>query len=99
MVTVRRLQYWWRGFNDAVFGGSLHRVKIQLGRLEPDWIGGYDTDDGIYIAPELSEEDAMSTLLHEMIHQWQHENDLPLSHGNSFRKWSKVCRLCTGLSV
>ena len=29
---------------------------------------------------------ALETLLHEMVHQWQHENGLPLDHGAGFRK-------------
>lgn len=29
--------------------------------------------------------DAELTLLHEMVHQWQHESGLPLGHGPAFR--------------
>ena len=30
--------------------------------------------------------EAMHTLLHEMVHQWQHESGVPLDHGAGFRK-------------
>ena len=30
--------------------------------------------------------EALHTLLHEMVHQWQDENGLPLDHGPAFRK-------------
>jgi hypothetical protein len=29
---------------------------------------------------------AVETLLHEMVHQWQHEQGLPIDHGAAFRK-------------
>ena len=99
MLTVRKLQFWWRGFNDAVFGGELRPIKIECGYIEPN-VWGMCYDDGcICILDTLSEADGMSTLLHEMIHQWQYENGLPMNHGNTFSKWRKTCRLRTGLLV
>ncbi|MFM8909711.1 MAG: SprT-like domain-containing protein [Gemmatimonadota bacterium] len=29
---------------------------------------------------------ALETLLHEMVHQWQHEQGLPIDHGAEFRR-------------
>jgi hypothetical protein len=29
---------------------------------------------------------AVETLLHEMVHQWQHESGLPIDHGLDFRR-------------
>ncbi len=100
MLSTRKLQYWWRGFNDAMFNGELRPLKIKLEMpSEPNWIGEYNTGREIIISPHQSEDDAMATLLHEMIHQWQDENNLNLGHGNTFSKWRKLCRLRTGLLV
>jgi hypothetical protein len=33
--------------------------------------------------------EAMHTLLHEMVHQWQHETGAPVDHGLGFRKKAK----------
>jgi hypothetical protein len=30
--------------------------------------------------------EAMHTLLHEMVHQWQHETGQPVDHGTAFRQ-------------
>lgn len=99
MLNVRLLQYWWRGFNDVVFGGELRPIKIEHGYIEPN-VWGLCYDDGlIVISDRLDADTAMSTLLHEMIHQWQAQNGLPMNHGNTFSKWRKTCRLLTGLEV
>lgn len=34
-------------------------------------------------------EDFMSTVAHEFVHAWQHEQGLPVDHGESFRPWIK----------
>ena len=31
-------------------------------------------------------DDALQTLVHEMVHQWQAETGLPLDHGRHFRR-------------
>lgn len=31
-------------------------------------------------------EDVIHTLIHEMVHQWQDENGLPIDHGSHFRR-------------
>ena len=99
MLNVRKLQYWWRGFNDAVFGGELRPIKIVHGWTGRGVWGWCTSDREIIISDKLDEDQAMSTLLHEMIHQWQLEHGLEMSHGASFLKWSKTCKSLTGLQV
>ena len=35
-------------------------------------------------------EEAVHTLLHEMVHQWQDERGLPVDHGRDFRRKAKA---------
>lgn len=99
MLTARKAQRLWREFNASVFDGKLKRIKIVIGYTEPEiWGLCYDSRL-IVISDTITDEQATSTLLHEMIHQWQFENGLTMHHGNSFSKWRKVCLQRTGLSV
>ena len=34
--------------------------------------------------------EAVQTLLHEMVHQWQDETGMPVDHGREFRRKSKL---------
>lgn len=99
MLTARKLQYWWRGFNDAVFGGELKPIKIVYGYAEGGMWGWFTSDRLIIISDRIDGEDSMATLLHEMVHQWQFENGLELDHGDSFEQWREPCRLLTGLEL
>ena len=100
MLTARKVQYWWRGFNDAVFGGKLRRMKIIVGWTEPAVWGWCTSDREIIISDRIeSEEDQMATLLHEMVHQWQLENGYEMDHGDSFEQWREPCLSRTGLEL
>jgi hypothetical protein len=42
---------------------------------------------------------AAETLLHEMIHQWQHETGLPLDHGVAFRRKARALGISPAATV
>ncbi len=81
--------------NDRFFDGALRRISFRiswrmqrkLGELALD----LKTDRPLEIAVSGSHikrdgwREVEHTLLHEMIHQWQAENDLPVDHGAIFR--------------
>ena len=88
-------------FNDRLFGGSLPPVLLNFSRLNrtygffaPErWTGG-----GTQRAHEISlnpqhlktrkPEDVASTLVHEMVHLWQHEHGDPGRTGYHNREWA-----------
>lgn len=55
----------------------------------------YDEDDTpeyyheIVVSPKcnFTNEDYKSTLAHEFVHAWQHENEIKVDHGPEFMKW------------
>lgn len=80
--------------NAAHFGGALRpvdvrvsrRMKTRLGHFAP---GGSRPGDIVISRRHIRRHgwnEALATLLHEMVHQWQEENALPLDHGAAFRR-------------
>ena len=92
---AKRLTEWHRRYNERHFGGSLKAIPVRVSRRMRARLGHY-----MSAAPsgEPSEivvsrrhirrhgwEEALHTLLHEMVHQWQDESGLTLDHGPRFR--------------
>jgi hypothetical protein len=91
---VDRLVVEHRRLNDARFGGALQRVRIGISRRMRSRLGHYAPaathgEAAIMVSRRHIRrhgwEEAVDTLLHEMIHQWQEENGLPVDHGPVFR--------------
>jgi len=86
--------------NREHFGGCLARIPIRLsgrmrrrlGELRVDRASG--TAEEIGIARRHLRRDGWpsvrSTLLHEMVHQWQAESAMPVDHGREFRRKAKA---------
>lgn len=92
---VERLAEWHTRFNGERFGASLTPVPIRVSRRMQRRLGHYSPgEDGaereIAISARHLRRDgfasALETLLHEMVHQWQHESGLTLDHGAEFRR-------------
>ncbi len=92
---VERLAEWHTRFNGERFGASLGAVPIRVSRRMQRRLGHYAPGaDGngpeIAISARHLRRDgfasALETLLHEMVHQWQHETGLALDHGPEFRR-------------
>lgn len=80
--------------NAIQFRGSLGPVAVRVSRRMKTRLGHFSPRRG-EVKPEIAISarhvrhhgmaDAELTLLHEMVHQWQHESGLPLGHGPAFR--------------
>ena len=82
-------------FNQQHFAGALSEIPItlsdrmrrRLGELRAARTGAAEeiTLSSRHIRRDRWEA-VLDTLLHEMVHQWQAENGLPLDHGAAFRR-------------
>jgi len=84
-----------REMNARSFGGTLSEIPIRLSGRMATRLGHFDP--GSHLTPSeivMSRrhvvrhgwKEAMHTLLHEMVHQWQHETGRPVDHLAGFRK-------------
>jgi len=91
---IRELARWHIAYNADRFGGALRTIPIRISRRMKSRLGHYcPASEGC--APEIvisrrhirrdGWEEALHTLLHEMVHQWQDEQGLVVDHGSSFR--------------
>ncbi|MGH7653329.1 MAG: SprT-like domain-containing protein [Gemmatimonadaceae bacterium] len=89
------LQHWHARLNTERFGGALSTITVRVSRGMRSRLGHYaPAQRGA--PPEIAIsychvkrhgfEQALETLLHEMVHQWQDESKLPLGHGADFRR-------------
>jgi len=81
--------------NTERFGGTLKPVAVRVSRRMRNRLGHYtaatpSTDAEIAISwrhlRRHGWEEALETLLHEMVHQWQDETGHPIDHGPIFRR-------------
>jgi hypothetical protein len=89
-----RLVEWHERYNALHFDGSLHTIPVRISRRMQSRLGHY-TAAAHGNAGEIAIswrhlrrhgwDEALHTLLHEMVHQWQDETGLPLDHGAAFR--------------
>jgi hypothetical protein len=92
----------WKMLNEVCFGGLLDEPKFTSGSCEYENVFGvyYPDQERIHI-DDLCTSYTMfiSTMAHEMIHQWQDQNDKPVNHGNQFRSMAALIKRRTGLIV
>ena len=83
-----------RRLNAERFGGELSTIAVRISRRMRSRLGHYaPAQRGRPAEIAISQshlkrhgfEQALHTLLHEMVHQWQDEKKLPLDHGPGFR--------------
>ena len=91
---IRELSRWHVVYNDERFDGVLREVPIRISRRMKSRLGHYSpASEGCVPEIVLSRrhirrdgwDEALHTLLHEMVHQWQDEQGLVVDHGASFR--------------
>ena len=95
LVLAARLADAHRELNSRHFGGSLTEIPIRVSRRMRSRLGHYTTatpaGDSAEIAISRSHlrrhgwDEALHTLLHEMVHQWQDETGGTIDHGATFR--------------
>lgn len=82
-------------YNAELFGGALQSVPIHVSRRMRTRLGHYavshdDAEPEIVVSRRHIRRhgwsEALDTLRHEMVHQWQDENGLPVDHGAVFRR-------------
>jgi hypothetical protein len=93
---VERLTEAYNRYNAELFGNSLSPVEIRVSRRMKNRLGHYMLATSTGLPPEIaisrrhirrdSWDEVLHTLIHEMVHQWQDENGLPVDHGRHFRK-------------
>ncbi|MDQ2930337.1 MAG: SprT-like domain-containing protein, partial [Gemmatimonadota bacterium] len=94
-TTLRELAHWHQEYNLRHFGGSLGEIPIKLSGRMRSRLGQYTTATPYGESAEITISrthirkhgwaEALHTLLHEMVHQWQAETGLPIDHGPTFR--------------
>jgi len=91
---IRELSRWHKAYNEERFEGVLREIPIRISRRMKSRLGHYSpASEGCEPEIVLSRrhirrdgwEEALHTLLHEMVHQWQDEQGLVVDHGSSFR--------------
>ena len=84
-----------RRLNAERFSGTLRPIAVRVSRRMKSRLGHYSpgirgTPAEIAISRRHIRRhgwpDALETLVHEMVHQWQAETGLPLDHGPNFRR-------------
>jgi hypothetical protein len=91
---LSELKRWHGVYNQERFGGALRTVGIRISRRMKSRLGHY-TPAADACEPEIVVSrrhirrdgwpEALHTLLHEMVHQWQEEQGLLVDHGPTFR--------------
>ena len=89
------LTAWHRTLNGGYFGGELKPILVKISRRMRSRLGHYTAASASGESAEIvisrrhfrrhGREEALNTLLHEMIHQWQEESGLEIDHGPVFR--------------
>ena len=82
-------------YNARYFGATLHEITIRVSRRMRTRLGHYTGVSPAGDPPEIvisrrhirrhGWDEALHTLLHEMVHQWQDEHGHAIDHGRSFR--------------
>ena len=84
-----------RTLNGEHFGGTLQSLPIRLSGRMATRLGHFDPGSRhqgaeiVLSRRHLTRDgwrEALHTLLHEMVHQWQHETGQPVDHGAGFRE-------------
>ena len=86
-------------YNATLFGGKLSPVPIRISRRMKNRLGHYMAATPSGLPAEIaiswrhirrdSWDEVLHTLVHEMVHQWQDQNGLPIDHGRHFRAKAK----------
>lgn len=92
---TRELHQWHRHYNRRYFGGLLGDIAIRISGRMRSRLGQYTAASPYGEPAEIAISrahmkkhgwaEALHTLLHEMVHQWQAENGHRIDHGRSFR--------------
>ena len=92
---IRELEGWHRHYNERYFGGALRDISIRISGRMRARLGQYTAASSFGEPAEIAVSrrhirrhgwaEALHTLLHEMVHQWQAEAGATIDHGPRFR--------------
>ncbi|HEX6534505.1 MAG TPA: SprT-like domain-containing protein [Gemmatimonadaceae bacterium] len=92
---VQELAEWHRQYNRRYFGGALDEITIRVSGRMKTRLGQYTAASPYGEPAEIAISrahirrhgwaEALHTLLHEMVHQWQAEHGHEIDHGATFR--------------
>jgi hypothetical protein len=90
-----QLTDWHARYNHEFFRGELRPLSVRVSRRMRARLGHYTAANKAGDPPEIAIsrrhlrrhgwDEALQTLLHEMVHQWQDERGLAIDHGSGFR--------------
>ncbi|HJQ20430.1 MAG TPA: SprT-like domain-containing protein [Gemmatimonadaceae bacterium] len=93
---AERLTEWHARYNEQFFGGALRALQVRVSRRMRARLGHYTAATRAGEPAEIAIsrrhlrahgwDEALHTLLHEMVHQWQDERGMAIDHGRTFRK-------------
>ena len=96
---VEQLRQWHRRYNARHFQGKLREIDIRISRRMKSRLGHYTSATPGAEPAEIAISrahlrrhgwaEALHTLLHEMVHQWQDEAGHTIDHGATFRAKSR----------
>ncbi len=97
---VRALSTSHAELNAGKFGGELSQLPIRVSRRMRSRLGHYTLRGQTWREAEIvisrrhirrdGWDEAVHTLLHEMVHQWQDERGLKVDHGREFRRKARA---------
>jgi hypothetical protein len=97
---VEKLRRAHESLNRERFGGALGNIPIRVSRRMKSRLGHYTHRDRSGVGPEIvisrrhvrrhGWSEAIETLVHEMVHQWQDESGLAVDHGRGFRAKARL---------
>jgi hypothetical protein len=97
---IRELTAAHRALNATKFGGELSAIPIRVSGRMKSRLGHYVLRGQTSHRAEIvisrrhirrhGWDEAIRTLLHEMVHQWQDETGRPVDHGTEFREKSRL---------
>lgn len=99
-LMVDKLRRAHQAFNREKFGGALDTIPIRVSRRMKSRLGHYTHRDRSGSGAEIvisrrhvrghGWSEALETLVHEMVHQWQDESGLAVDHGRAFRAKARI---------
>lgn len=92
---AEQLTAWHAYYNRELFGGALRPLAVRVSRRMRARLGHYTAATSAGDPPEIAIsrrhlrrhgwKETIETLVHEMVHQWQDEQGMPIDHGSIFR--------------
>lgn len=104
-VTPQFVLFWWHKLNSAVFDNKLtppKKIEIRNFRDCWGWCKTYKTKPDIVLGITSDMWDRktfLTVLVHEMVHQHEHQTYKKMSHGQNFYYWQDKIKRNIGLSL